>query len=94
MKVTANKGGHDSEKGQRGYTRRFGGRKGRKNGVIYYSLKNNRKGAGGDRNEVDSDSSTEVGYGGGESREPASTLLKELLRALRSNNEGGSMEGA
>lgn len=70
------------------------GGKGRKNGVIYYSLKNNRKGAGGDRNEVDSDSSTEVGYGGGESREPASTLLKELLRALRSNNEGGSMEGA
>lgn len=29
MKVTANKGGHDSEKGQRGYTRRFGGRKGK-----------------------------------------------------------------
>lgn len=30
MKVTAGKGGHDSERGQRGYMRRFGGGKGKK----------------------------------------------------------------
>lgn len=62
-KVTANKGGYDSEKEQRGYMRRFGGRKGRKTDVLHYILKK-------DSNEVDSYSSVKVGYGGG-NREPA-----------------------
>jgi len=46
--------------------------------MLHYILKK-------DRNKMDSLSRVEMRYSGG-SREPASTVLKELLRTLRSNS--------